>query len=166
MIREYEEGTKSEVTLFVGKEIEKTTFYREDTLFVVGVQDTEELLKIANEEKCSHIYLGANHSFKNEFQNEVLEQVQILINNGLRVTLDISLFVWNEINDKLAILGKNEKFAINLSVPVPNVDMIYNMNIKIDDIGFNQTNSGVYIYQPHHKDKTYWCEYSKDKVIK
>ena len=63
MKRDYDSGEATEVTFFIGTEIEKTPAYNLKTLFVVGIQDVEIIKKIYNEKQCQHIYLGANQSF-------------------------------------------------------------------------------------------------------
>lgn len=166
MDRLYANKDDKDVSFFVGKEVEKTTFYGEKTLFVVGQQNYQDILQKASENECTHVYLGANKSFEHSVFG-MLEVVRdLLYRTDLFVTLDVSLFVWNESYIRQGLKMFNvERFAINLSVPVPGVDSIVNMNIKIDDTGFNQNNNGVYIYQPNVKDKTFWSEYENDVIL-
>ena len=58
MIRDYKTGEKDSVTYFTGVEVEKTPAYGMKTLFVVGLQDPEDVMYYAPEENCKHI-LGA-----------------------------------------------------------------------------------------------------------
>ena len=44
MKRDYEEGIVEKVCYFVGHEVEKTPAYKMKTLFIEGVQDTEEIM--------------------------------------------------------------------------------------------------------------------------
>jgi hypothetical protein len=169
MKRDYKNSTEEDVSYFIGTEIEKTDFNGERTLFVVGIQDADDIILKAVENKCTHIYLGANKSFEHVFPYDIQEIIRVLIfQTDLNVTLDISSDLWrfDYIRDDLKRYASSCRFAINLSVPVPDVDSFCNMNIKIDDTGFNQYNDGVYIYRPKIEDKTYWEEYSKDIVIK
>ena len=63
MKRDYTTGVSDSVTLFIGTEIEHTPAYNMKTLFVVGVHDEQNLISIAVNNKCKHIYFGANQSF-------------------------------------------------------------------------------------------------------
>ena len=63
MKRDYEDGEADNITLFTGIEVEKTPAYGQKTLFVVGIQNTFDIMTKAREEDCTHIYLGANQSF-------------------------------------------------------------------------------------------------------
>ena len=64
MDRDYNDGKKNDVIFFTGREIEKTPAYDKETLFVVGIQPVEDILKIVNRTNIDHVYLGANQSFK------------------------------------------------------------------------------------------------------
>ena len=64
MKRDYIDGIKEDADFFVGKEVETTPTKGMQTLFVVGLQRTATVLKHAENNKCKHIYFGANHSFK------------------------------------------------------------------------------------------------------
>ena len=43
MERKYKDGTKKDITFFIGTEIEKTPAYGLKTLFVVGLQSIENV---------------------------------------------------------------------------------------------------------------------------
>ena len=64
MKRDYAEGIKENIDFFIGKEVEQTKTKGMQTLFVVGLQRHNVILKYAEKNKCKHIYFGANHSFK------------------------------------------------------------------------------------------------------
>ena len=55
---------KENVTFFKGVEVEHTPAYGLLTLFVVGIQDPQEVINKAEVNECRNIYLGANQSFK------------------------------------------------------------------------------------------------------
>ena len=57
MKREYSSGTKEGIIYFTGFEVEKTPAYGMKTLFVVGLQDPEDVMYYAAEENCKHIFL-------------------------------------------------------------------------------------------------------------
>mgnify|MGYP005749275325 FL=1 len=62
MERKYKDGTKKDITFFIGTEIEKTPAYGLKTLFVVGLQSIENVKEHLHAD-ISHIFFGANHSF-------------------------------------------------------------------------------------------------------
>ena len=64
MKRDYETGTKEQVTFFTGVEVEKTPALGLKTLFVTGTQPCDVIQKHYDEELCEHIFFGANHSFE------------------------------------------------------------------------------------------------------
>ena len=75
-----------QVAYFVGTEVECTPQQGKKTLFVVGVQDVEEVMQIAELQGCKHIYLGANMSFET---NEAYDgMIFPLLKEGYWVTLD------------------------------------------------------------------------------
>ena len=51
---------KENVTFFKGVEVEHTPAYGLLTLFVVGIQDPQEVINKADLNECRNIYLGAN----------------------------------------------------------------------------------------------------------
>jgi hypothetical protein len=63
MKRDYTDGVKEDITYFTGIEIEHTPAYGMKTLFVVSIQRSEEIIALAKEKDCRHIYFGANQSF-------------------------------------------------------------------------------------------------------
>ena len=52
-----------QVDFFVGTEVEHSPALGHPTLFVVGIQDSSRVMNLAQANKCSHIYFGANQSF-------------------------------------------------------------------------------------------------------
>ncbi len=63
MLRDYETGKSTNVSFFIGTEVENTKAKGLRTLFVAGLQATSKILKYAEENEIEHIYLGANHTF-------------------------------------------------------------------------------------------------------
>ena len=58
-----------------------------------------------------------------------------------------------------------------ISIKIPHVDKLsYNACIKIDDVGFESTNFGVWVHRIQDlmdsRSYTPWSEYKNDKVIK
>ena len=78
MKRNYDTGVADSITFFTGVEIEKTPAYGMKTLFVVGVHDPYTILDIVKESRSytdqskhiTHIYFGANQSFKTNGVND------------------------------------------------------------------------------------------------
>ena len=86
------------VTYFVGTEIEHTPAFGKKTLFVVGIQDPDEILELVYKNDCTHVYLGANQSFKitgeygSEAENHGWDAMfKAVVEAGLWVTLDFDL---------------------------------------------------------------------------
>ena len=62
MKRDYKEGIKSTPIFFTGTEVEHTPAFGLHTLFVVDIQDPQEVVEYARGYDVQHVYLGANHS--------------------------------------------------------------------------------------------------------
>ena len=172
MKRDYESGVSSTPTMFTGVEVEKTPAYGLQTLFVDGIQDSSTIIHYYNENKCKHIFFGANHSF-NPVKNDEWEtwerMIGEFIKEGYLCSLDIPI---NLAEDFLESgLTEYDNFIPQLRVPVPYAKQWnYNTMLKIDDKGFKATNPGVWCHSLHDlmdRDKfTDWTKYGLDKVIK
>jgi hypothetical protein len=171
------------VKFFVGPEVEQTPAFSKKTLFVVGLQDTALVEKLARENKTQHIFLSANRSFDSvELKNGVYmvgdtlasdweKQIHYLLDTGFMVSLD---YPAHKHVDVLRILNpgiwQSRNFVPVLSVAVPNVSTSsVNLTIKIDDSNFKETNPGVWCM--HHSEVTdsnrftSWNEYGDDVII-
>ena len=76
---------------FIGPEVEHTPAFSRKTLFVVGKQDVEKILKLAREHKVTHIFMGANHSFVVDPTDGTLywdKTITELLDRGFWVSLD------------------------------------------------------------------------------
>jgi hypothetical protein len=172
MKRTYKNNAPEDVSYFIGNEVEKTPFYGRKTLFVVGLKNPRKIIKKANDNLIRHIYLGANMSFKNtvwaeDKTSKLREILDALLNERFQVTLDISKsFDLSTID----MFVENEYFHIMYSLPIPNAEKYAKaITVKIDDIGFNKTNTGVWC-SPLEKFmdpvvKTEWDAYKTDEVI-
>jgi hypothetical protein len=170
-------------TFFVGPEIEQTTAFGKKTLFVVGLQDTDTIVKYAKEHNCKHIFLSANRSFDsvdkvngvymvgNTLASDWEKQIQALLDMSYMVSIDYPAHKHVMV---LEILNKGiwqcRNFVPILSVPVPHVNTSSpNLTIKIDDINFAATNPGVWCM--NHAEVTDsnrftgWAEYGDDMII-
>ena len=65
MKRDYSTRSKpiEGITFFKGVEIEHTPAFGKETLFVVGMQDPEEVLELAMKNNISHVNQGAKPKF-------------------------------------------------------------------------------------------------------
>ena len=170
MKRDYAEGIKENINFFIGKEVEQTKTKGMQTLFVVGLQRHNVILKYAEKNKCKHIYFGANHSFKTLAGDEVqsiYNQLKYFLDKGYWVTFDTSPTPrFEDIHNLLS----NRKFTIVYGLRMDNVKkMKGNIVIKIDDADFRATNPGVWCWTVNDmidkKHFTHWEEYGKDKIV-
>jgi len=166
MKRDYDNGVNENVNFFVGTEVEHTPQFGRKTLFVVGLQNYEEIISIASERKIQHIYLGANMSWS---KDETWDQMVFpLLKEGYWVTLD---FPATDIEWVLES-GYTEynRFIPMISVKLPYIDQLgYNACIKLDDKDFDATNPGVWVHKVHElKERavfTDWSKYSTDEIV-
>lgn len=155
------------IDMFTGKEVEHTPAFGEQTLFVIGVQPVEKIQQLARKHKCTNIYFGANMSFEptDEFDKMVHG---VLTTEEFSVTLDYKA----EHHTWVLEMGYNESrhFISMISVRLPYIDQLnYNACIKIDDMGFDETNAGVWTHRLHALQDvtvfTDWSKYTKDEPI-
>lgn len=173
MERLYSTGTSNKATFFVGDEIEQTPAYGKRTLFVVDLQDKDLILEQCAQERCDHIYLGANHSFQphklfelEEWENLITELLKL----NLWVTLDMDSKYIDMSSDLLTICSCYDRFIPILSFKVPYISNLnYNTCIKIDDKDFKATNPGVWVHYLHdlmdRSKFTDWSKYENDVII-
>ena len=175
MKRNYESGVADSITFFTGIEIEKTPAYGMKTLFVVGVHDDQIITTMAKNNNCTHIYFGANQSFKTDGVNDAQnwrmweDMIYVCLEEGYWCTLDLDV---SEVEGLLESgLVEKCQFIPQISVKLPYLQQLgYNATIKIDDKDFKATNSGVWCHNLHDllgRDKfTSWDQYGKDEIIK
>lgn len=168
MNRNYDNGTASDVILFVGTEVENTPMKGRETLFVVGIQDAEKLYWHCSELNISHVYLGANMSFDGENIVQWMLMAQTLLKKGIWVTLDFDIRFCTII----AQTGLNDfnNFIPMISAKIPHSQLFnYNTCVKIDDSDFAASNPGVWVHSLNElKDRakfTDWSKYTQDKVV-
>jgi len=172
MKRDYEGQTAEGVVFFVGIEVEKTPAFGMRTLFVTGLQDVNEIRAIATEEECTHIFFGANHSFKIDSDDDWFywsEMIKTLLKQGFLCSLDIDVTLAEDFLESELVEYNN--FIPQIRIPLPYVKQWnYNTMVKLDDRDFNATNPGVWCHNLHDlmsRDKfTDWNEYTLDKIVK
>jgi len=175
MKREYDGGTAEAVTFFTGTEIEHTPALGMKTLFVVGVQSVHRIMELAGEHYCTHIYFGANQSFKPQGIDDVEtwgpweDMIYACLEAGYWCTLDFDVGVAQGVLECTFI--EYRRFIPQVSVKIPYLTQLgYNATIKIDDIDFAATNPGVWCHRLHDLTSTdtftNWDQYGKDEIIK
>lgn len=171
MKREYSHGAASDIVYFIGSEIEKTNQFGEITLFVAGPRPTEEILSFSKPNNIQHIFASANQTL-NKWTKYDVHIIEELLATGLKVTLDGPIAEWDRMMPFVKHLADNKNFTIIVSVPIPDIaqyQAFFNVYLKLDDIGFNATNAGVYVspFADSCNDKyiTYWNQYSSDEVL-
>ena len=162
-------------SMFAGIEVEHSPAFGLKTLFVVGVQSTEDIEQALDSyPQIEHIYFGANQSFPTgratssdwtRWENMIMT----FIGRGYWCTLDIDV---SEVEGLLeTALPEYHKFIPMISVKLPYLQQLgYNATIKLDDKNYAATNPGVWCHSLHRlTDRstfTDWSKYTKDEVIK
>lgn len=183
MKRDYTSGVADSITFFTGIEIERTPAYGMRTLFVVGVQDTDKILRIANDsqsyldesKRIKHIYFGANQSFPKLEINDVDgwrpwdRMIIECLDEGYWCTLDFDAAQAEALLE--SGLTENRRFIPQISVKLPYINQLgYNATLKIDDKDFAATNPGVWCHNLQDlmgRDRfTNWDQYGKDEILK
>lgn len=157
------------VNFFVGKEVEKTPAYGKQTLFVVGVQPTQDIA--SQLQGCEHIFFGANHSFNpqdNLDWQRWESMVMAFLNRGYWCSLDIPITAVEHFND--TGLCEYNTFIPQIRVSIPYIRLWnYNTMLKIDDMDFAATNPGVWCHSLHslmsRRTFTDWSQYQEDKTV-
>jgi len=176
MKRTYADGVESnEVTFFIGTEVERTPAFGMRTLFVVGVHDEQIIINLAKNNNCTHIYFGANQSFHTNGVNDISnwrpweDMICGCLDAGYWCTLDFDVSETEGLLESMLV--EYRKFIPQISVKLPYLQQLgYNATIKIDDIGFEVSNPGVWCVPigavTQRKYFTNWDEYTKDEIIK
>ncbi len=174
MQRAYSTGDQESITYFTGVEIEHTPAYGMRTLFVVGIQRAEEIIKLAKEKDCGHIYFGANQSFPKIYRDDTSlvsweDMIVQCLDAKFWCTLDLDIACAEVLLE--GVLVKHRRFIPQLSIKLPCLTQLgYNATIKLDDKDFDATNPGVWCHQLRDltttESFTNWDQYDKDEIIK
>ena len=170
MKRDYSTGIKSTPIFFTGKEVEHTPTHGHKTLFVVGIQDSKEVVEYARGYECSHVYLGANHSFNGKQLKKWEKMIDAVLNEPLWCTLDFDHMYLYDIRKWLSQYDQNTYFVPTISVKIPHcTSMNYHTMIKIDDTDFKASNPGIWSHNMNDlmqtEKFTTWSAYSQDEII-
>lgn len=157
---------------FVGYEVEHTICHGMKTLFVVGIQSTDEIIALAKEHDCNHIYFGTSQSFvPAEFEDwgRWDSMITALLKKQFWVSLDFGVehadviheYSWNEYN----------RFVAMISVKLPNISLYnYNATLKLDVPTWGVSNPGVWTHKLtsllDENKYTHWDQYTQDTEIK
>jgi len=155
---------------FIGQEVEHTPAYGLKTLFVVGIQNIDNI--ITRLHGIEHVFFGANHSYDPATPDEHGKweyMIRFFLDLGYLCSLDIPINQVEGFHD--SGLCENNNFIPQIRVPIPYVQLWnYNTMLKIDDIGFNKTNPGVWSHSLHtlmdRSKFTDWSKYKEDTIIK
>lgn len=177
MKRDYDTGVKEEQPkFFVGTEVEHSPAYGKKTLFVVGLQPAEEILKIAKKNKVEHIYFGANMSFVIDESKVLYDEYQawhdpimFMLKKDYWVTLDYNLKYYEGVLE--SGWDEHDRFISMISVKLPYIRGLgYNACIKLDDSDFRASNPGVWVHSVHklltQENYTDWSKYTQDTIIR
>lgn len=179
--RDYQDGIKKGVEFFVGTEVEHSPAHGLRTLFVVGLQTVERIQDVLADfnsltdtnQHVRHIYFGANMSF--DLGNKDADgwhawevMIEHFLDQGYLCTLDISTDQIQGLLD--GGLVENNSFIPMISVKLPYTKLFnYNTTVKIDDVGFNKTNPGVWCWSlkdlMDRERFTDWRAYQQDQPI-
>lgn len=172
-----------EKDFFVGREIEHSPAYGLMTLFVIGLQPIEEIMKIVKQSQqnldinqhITHVYFGADRSFPRKITTNDYENWQPwekMIDSCLAQDLWCSLDINIDQVEGLLETGfcEDNKFIPMISAPIPYLRLLgYNAVLKIDDIDFAKTNPGVWCHQLNDLTSrrvfTDWSKYTEDQVL-
>lgn len=161
---------------FVGTEVEHSPAQGMKTLFVVGLQPAEKILETVIKQSIFHVYLGANMSMHYLGNNDHNEWVkwdrlieELLDDQYLKyVTVDITSAQVEGFLESMA--SENNRVIPMISVKLPYTKLLnYNTTVKIDDVGFDKTNPGVWCWPLtsllDRQRFTPWHAYNEDKPL-
>lgn len=169
MKRQFED--KKDVVYYVGENVERTIAYGHRTLFLNEYRPPQMCIDIAKDRDCTHIYIGANGTFKPKNHDEwgeydaLIEEVTAA---GFFVTVEHNLTQSAYFLD--ACYADNNMVIPVISVEIPYISQYGNNScIKITDKGFGETNPGVWVHSYNDITKTdaftHWNAYKKDKAV-
>ena len=159
---------------FIGTEVEHTPAYGKKTLFVIGVQDYHDILRIVADQHIEHVYFGANMSFPKIPVNDGAgwapweTMIHSVLEHNILCTLDVDIACVEGLLE--SGLTENHNFIPMISAKLPYINQLgYNATLKLDDRDFRATNPGVWCHSLHTLQKrsafTDWSKYTKDEPL-
>ena len=170
MKRDYTDGVAKDIIFFIGNEVEHTPAFGLKTLFVTGIQSTNDIIEHMAD--CEHIFFGANHSFNPTDYDEHKQWEDMIyhfLKKDLLCSLDIPMSQVEEFHESGYCEYNN--FIPQIRVPIPYIKLWnYNTMLKIDDKDFKATNPGVWSHSLHtlmdRSKFTDWAQYKNDEIVK
>ncbi len=159
------------VRFFIGPEVEHTPAFNKRTLFVVGKQPVDDIVKFAREQKTTHIFMGANHSFAVDNDSYWDATITHLLDRGFWVSLDYEAHLHGDVLKMLSKgIWQSRIFVPMLSIRIPHLQTSsQNLTLKFDDVDFKATNAGVWCLNHHEVTDsnrfTDWQDYGSDEVL-
>jgi hypothetical protein len=172
MNRTYTNGESSTAKYFTGPEVEHTVNYGKKTLFIVGKPEAYHLIEqVLRENDCHHYFFGANNSFHPQSAEEVNEYAVCMrmLSMSKPVSIDVGIEYMPLVMNSLIPFVPG--ICIQIKVPIPKVENLNaNTYLKIDDIGFNITNPGVWTVPLSNITSTPdsyndWTVYKEDTML-
>lgn len=159
----------SKGSFFVGPEAEYTSANGKKTLFVVGSQKTETIEELTKSHKISHVYFGTSGSFSLNGNNWE-KQLVYFLDRGYTVSLEYPANLHGDILNLLSPgIWQSRLFVPVMTVKIPRLeDSNPNLTLKIEDLGFQYSNPGVWCLNCHeltdNNRLTGWHEYSLEEL--
>jgi hypothetical protein len=176
MERVYQDGIKKDVQFFTGIEVERTPAFGMKTLFVCGIHPIQEILDMARNNHCEHIYLGANQSFDpgdwqtghHRLSDAWNKMIMGCLDSNIMVTLDFDVAHCEWVHE--GGYSEHRNFIPQISIKLPYIQLFnYNATLKIDDKDFKFSNPGVWCHSLHDLQSrstfTDWKEYERDQTL-
>ena len=171
MKRPYKDGEHNDVVYYTGINVEKTPAFGKKTLYVMKKRPAKMIIDIARDRECTHIYFGAQGSFKPAYPKQWAEY-ELLVNDltsaGFFVTVEHDIKYSEDFLDSEFV--ENNMCIPVLSITVPYLEQYrYNGCVKFNDSGFDKTNAGVWVHSLHSITATsaftHWADYKDDLPI-
>jgi len=156
---------------FIGSEVEHTPAFNKRTLFVVGKQPVADIVQFARDQKSTHIFMGANHSFAIDHDSYWDTTITHLLDRGFWVSLDYEAHLHGDVLKMLSKgIWQSRIFVPMLSIRIPHLQTSsQNLTLKFDDVDFKATNAGVWCLNHHEVTDsnrfTDWQDYGSDEVL-
>ena len=169
MDRDYKTGKSDSVGVFSGIEIEHTTAYGLQTLFLAR-NDLyfDQIVELAQKVNAKAIYFGANRSFMHNIANTP-QLIKRLMRKGYWCTIDYQYNVHTEVKERFKEIWQEEKFIPVCSIIFPHSEDDDRVHMKLDDVDFKATGPGVWTMSMNHFKQsagfTSWDKYAQDEPI-
>jgi hypothetical protein len=153
---------------------EHTLAYGKQTLTIFGEPDLEDIARVIaqyDDKDIEHLHFGAERSFACTTLDAMEEWIAVIthfLTLDYWVTLEVDVSLVNLLQES-QLLPWN-RFIPLLSIRIPFAyEMGYNASIKIDDVQFNHSNTGIWCHQIHdlldYNRYTCWSDYKDDIMV-